>query len=136
MFENHIALEVSRDEHFKTPYLKSLKENWPSLAKDYRHYCHVAHPKAGEIWTWVSPEGQKFFHLILDEEAYQSTDRAERLHNFKKALKNLKKSIVEGEMKLIELPKIGFHFSDSEIEIAQSLLKEVFHDIDVEVKFI
>ena len=136
MFENHIALEVSRDEHFKTPYLKSLKENWPSLAKDFRHYCHIAHPKAGEIWTWTSPEGQRFFHLILDEEGYQATNSTERLQNFKKALKNLKKNVSEFELKSIELPKIGFHFNSSEIEIAQSLLKEVFYDSDVQIKFI
>lgn len=136
MSESHIALEVSRDEHFKTPYLKSLKENWPSLAKDYRHYCHIAHPKAGEVWTWTSPEGQSFFHLILDEQEFQGTNSTERLHNFKKALKNLKKNIVDTNLKSIELPKIGFHFNNSEVEIAQSLLKEVFHDTDVEIKFI
>jgi hypothetical protein len=136
MSDTHIALEVSRDEHYKTPYLKSLKESWPSLAKDYRHYCHNTHPKAGEVWAWMSPEGQRFYHLILDEEGYQGTNTAERLHNFKRALKNLKK-LVEGEhLKAVHLPKIGFHFNESEINLAQSLLKEVFLDSEAEVKFV
>lgn len=136
MSENHIALEVSRDEHYQSPYLKSLKENWPSLAKDYRHYCHVAHPKAGEVWSWVSPEGQRFFHLILDEEGFQATDTSQRLHNFKKALRNLRKSLEAEDLKSVELPKIGFHFNANEIELAQSLVKEVFLDTDVQIKFI
>ena len=67
MKDKHVAIEVSRDEHYRTPYLKSLKENWPSLAKDYRHYCHTYSPGTGELWTWTSPEGQMFFHLVLDD---------------------------------------------------------------------
>lgn len=49
MKNQHIAIEVSQDEHYTSPYLKSLKENWPSLARDYRHYCRNVTPKTGEL---------------------------------------------------------------------------------------
>lgn len=140
MKENHVAIEVSKDEHYTTPYLRSLKENWPSLARDYRHYCHIANPKTGQIWTWISPEGQKFFHLVLDE---KMTDphphnfvNADRLQSFKKALKELRKIIESENILLVELPKVGFHFSDQEFMLAGRMLKETFFDTDAEIKFV
>ena len=136
MTDKHIALEVSRDEHYKSPYLKSLKENWPSLARDYRHYCHNFHPKTGEVWTWTSPEGQRFFHLILDEKGQEMSVDGNRLQSFKKALKNLKRVTEDDQIKTIELPRVGFHFSDHEFELAQSLLKEMFMDTSTEIKFV
>lgn len=138
--KNHVAIEVSRDEHYQTPFLKSLKENWPSLAKDYRHYCHTYSPKTGNVWTWTSPEGQKFFHLILDEknEDIQAHPHSNtnRLNNFKKTLKELKKVSVEDDIQLIELPKLGFHFSDQEFEQANKIMTESFSDTKTQIKFI
>jgi hypothetical protein len=120
----------------KLPIFCCLKEVWRFLAKASGLFFPTLLPKAGEVWAWMSPEGQRFYHLILDEEGYQGTNTAERLHNFKRALKNLKK-LVEGEhLKAVHLPKIGFHFNESEINLAQSLLKEVFLDSEAEVKFV
>ena len=140
MKENHVAIEVSKDEHYKTPYLKSLKENWPSLAKDYRHYCHTFNPKTGDLWTWTSPEGQKFFHLVLDEKGSDphphNLVNADRLQSFKKALKKLKKVAEEEDIKKVELPLVGFHFSDQELDLANMMLKETFLDTQTEIKFV
>ncbi|MBY0451580.1 MAG: hypothetical protein K2P92_01010 [Bdellovibrionaceae bacterium] len=140
MTENHIAIEVSQDEHYVSPYLKSLKENWPSLARDYRHYCHTVSPKTGELWTWTSPEGQKFFHLVLDAKSDHSVSEnmahAQRLQSFKRALKELKKVAEAEKIKAIELPKIGFHFSDHEFSLALMMLKETFLDTETEIKFV
>jgi hypothetical protein len=140
MKQNHIAIEVSKDEHYTSPYLKSLKENWPSLARDYRHYCHNVNPAAGQIWAWTSPEGQKFFHLVMDEKnsdthVNHNIVHADRLQSFKKALKQLKKTIEEEKITQIELPKLGFHFSEQEFQLANMMLKEVFFDTETEIKF-
>lgn len=136
MTDKHIALEVSRDEHYKSPYLKSLKESWPSLARDYRHYCHISSPKVGDIWTWTSPEGQKFFHLILDEKEAHPHVEGKRLQSFKRALKNLKRVVETEDLRSVEFPQVGFHFSDHELSLARTLLKEAFIDLETEVKFV
>lgn len=140
MRENHIAIEVSIDEHYATPYLKSLKENWPSLARDYRHFCHVTSPQTGALWAWTSPEGQKFFHLVLDEKTTDSHPHnlvnADRLKSFKQALKELKKVMESEKIETVELPKIGFHFSDREFELALMMLKDTFLDTSAEVRFV
>ncbi|MEK6627308.1 MAG: hypothetical protein AABY53_01680 [Bdellovibrionota bacterium] len=140
MKSNHIAIEVSRDEHYTSPYLKSLKENWPSLARDYRHYCHSVNPKTGELWTWTSPEGQMFFHLVLDEKGTNphpgKLANADRLSSFKKALKELKKLSETEKIKNVELPKVGFHFTDQEFTLATMIVKETFLDTEIDVKFV
>lgn len=140
MKENHVAIEVSKDEHYKSPYLKSLKENWPSLAKDFRHYCHTYSPGTGDMWTWTSPEGQMFFHLVLDEKNSDTHPHnyinADRLQSFKKALKKLRKVTEAENLKLVELPKVGFHFSDAELDLAEMMLKETFLDTHTEIKFV
>lgn len=140
MSENHIAIEVSKDEHYTTPYLRLLKENWPSLAKVYRHFCRQTNPKTGRLWTWTSPEGQKFFHLVIDEKASEphphNLVNADRLQSFKKALKELRKVVESEKIESVELPKIGFHFSDREFELALMMLKDTFLDTNAEVKFV
>ncbi len=102
MKENHVAKEASKDEH-------------------YRHYCYTFSPDTGDMWAWASPEGQKFFHLVLDE---KGTDphphnlvNAARLQNFKRALKKLKIVTEEESIKIVELPKLGFHLPDQALDI-------------------
>lgn len=140
MKENHIAIEVSKDEHYKSPYLKSLKENWPSLAHDYRHYCHTYNPNTGDIWIWTSPEGQKFIHLVIDEKGADphphNLVNADRLQSFKKALKKLKKVTEDENINKVELPKVGFHFSDQELDLATMILKETFLETRIEIRFV
>lgn len=139
MKENHVAIEVSKDEHYKSPYLKALKENWPSLARDFRHYCHTYSPSTGDMWTWTSPEGQMFFHLVLDESSDshpRNFVNADRLQSFKKALKKLRKVAESENLKLVELPKVGFQFSEQELDLATMMLKETFLDTHTEIKFV
>lgn len=139
MKDKHVAIEVSRDEHYRTPYLKSLRENWPSLAKDYRHYCHTYSPATGEIWTWTSPEGQMFFHLVLDDCSIEQPlhlVNATRLQSFKKAIKKLRHLAEAQNLKIVELPKVGFHFSEHELDLAQMMVKKTFLDTQTEVKFV
>jgi O-acetyl-ADP-ribose deacetylase (regulator of RNase III) len=53
-----IAHGVAPGDHFGTGLALALRERWPSLAKDFRHYCHLEHPKPGEIWAWRGAGGE------------------------------------------------------------------------------
>ena len=46
-----IAHGVSPNDHFDAGLALALRELWPNMAKDFRHYAHQAHPKPGELWT-------------------------------------------------------------------------------------
>lgn len=38
---------VAPYDHFDSGLALSLREQWPSLFKDFKHYCHQFNPKPG-----------------------------------------------------------------------------------------
>ena len=38
-------------DDFKNGLALSIKERWPALYKDFRHFCKTTGPKPGNIWT-------------------------------------------------------------------------------------
>ncbi len=48
-----IAHGVSPNDPFHSGLALALREKWPAMYKDFRHYCQTSHPKAGTIWAWA-----------------------------------------------------------------------------------
>ncbi|HHT9130533.1 MAG TPA: macro domain-containing protein [Candidatus Brocadiaceae bacterium] len=65
-----IAHGVAPNDDFTSVLALSLREHWPAMYKDFRHYCHTMHPKPGEIWIWANPEGKRIVNLFTQEAAY------------------------------------------------------------------
>ena len=62
-----IAHGVAPNDHFDSGLALALREKWPAMAKDFRHYAHPSHPKPGEIWTWGGVGGARIFNLMTQE---------------------------------------------------------------------
>ncbi|MFT6397120.1 MAG: O-acetyl-ADP-ribose deacetylase (regulator of RNase III) [Bradymonadia bacterium] len=60
-----IAHGVAPNDHFA--HGLALRERWPSMAKDFRHYYHVSHPKPGEMWAWAGAGGVRIINLMTQE---------------------------------------------------------------------
>ncbi|MDA1180312.1 MAG: Appr-1-p processing protein, partial [Planctomycetota bacterium] len=43
---------ISPNDPFEQGLARALREKYPLMFKDYRHYAHQSHPKPGEIWEW------------------------------------------------------------------------------------
>ena len=54
-----IAHGVSPNDAHDQGLALSLRENWPSMYKDFRHYCQTTHPKAGGVWAWAGADGKR-----------------------------------------------------------------------------
>jgi len=65
-----IAHGVAPNDDFKQGLALTLREQWPAMYKDFRHYCQTTHPKSGEIWTWQGVGGPKIVNLFTQEAAY------------------------------------------------------------------
>jgi O-acetyl-ADP-ribose deacetylase (regulator of RNase III) len=68
-----IAHGVAPNDDFKNGLALALRERWPSMYKDFRHYCHDRHPKEGGLWAWsgVGPRGPvRIVNLFTQEAAY------------------------------------------------------------------
>ena len=65
-----IAHGVAPNDDFHSGLALSLHEQWPSLYKDFRHYCRLSHPQAGNVWSWRGTSGQTIYNLMTQEAAY------------------------------------------------------------------
>ena len=46
-----IAHGIAPHDHFKQGLALSLREQWPGMYKDFRHYCQTYTPKPGGAWS-------------------------------------------------------------------------------------
>ncbi|MBL8696193.1 MAG: macro domain-containing protein [Planctomycetes bacterium] len=55
-----LAHGVAPGDDFKHGLALAIRERFPALYKDFRHYCKTYHPKPGEVWSWagVGPDGK------------------------------------------------------------------------------
>ncbi|MFZ3231455.1 MAG: macro domain-containing protein [Pseudobdellovibrio sp.] len=104
-----IAHGIASNDHFNQGLALSLKENWPSLAKDFRHYCHTQNPKAGTVWSWMGSDGKKIINLLTQEAADSEKQNPHKatLQNVAHALKQLKIEIEKDKIKSIAIPKLA-----------------------------
>ena len=62
-----IAHGVAPNDHFDSGLALALRECWPAMAKDFRHWAHGSHPKPGELWVWGGTGGLRIFNLLTQE---------------------------------------------------------------------
>jgi len=47
-----LAHGVAPNDDFKNGLALALRERFPSLYKDFRHWCKTVSPRPGEVWVW------------------------------------------------------------------------------------
>ncbi|MBB3773270.1 O-acetyl-ADP-ribose deacetylase (regulator of RNase III) [Angulomicrobium tetraedrale] len=108
-----IAHGVAPGDHFDTGLALALRERFPSLAKDFRHYAHLEHPKPGTIWAWggVSVEGHavRIVSLLTQEPAENATGRPGRatVENVGHALRALARHAKAEGLTSLALPRLA-----------------------------
>lgn len=65
-----IAHGVAPNDHFNSGLALAMRERWPALSKDFRHYCQTNHPKPGAAFTWMGADGKYVVNLMTQEAAY------------------------------------------------------------------
>lgn len=103
-----IAHAVAPNDHFDQGLALALREKWPALAKDFRHYSHQCHPKPGELWTWGT-KGIRIFNLMTQEgdHAHGAKPGKATLANANHALKRLRHELEAEKIKSLALPKLS-----------------------------
>lgn len=64
-----IAHGVAPNDHFNSGLALSLREQWPAMYKDFRHFTHNTHPKPGTLWLWGGAGGHRIINLFTQEPA-------------------------------------------------------------------
>lgn len=104
-----IAHGIAAGDHFDNGLARALRERWPAMAKDFRHYCHTTHPKPGSAWLWSSADGRRIANLITQEPA--SSEHAHpgpaRLEYVNHALRALRTIIEVQHITSVALPRLA-----------------------------
>jgi O-acetyl-ADP-ribose deacetylase (regulator of RNase III) len=130
-----IAHGVAPDDHFNQGLALSLREQYPSMAKDFRHYCQVSHPKPGEVWAWAGADGKRVINLLTQEAAKskQSHPGKATSHNVNVALRNLRKLAEDEKFTSIALPKLATGVGGLDWAEVKTLIENHLGDLDIPV---
>lgn len=104
-----IAHGVAPNDDFKQGLALSLRERWPSLYKDFRHYCKSTHPAEGGLWAWKGAEGPMIINLLTQDHppSQGGTPGRAKLPHVNAALKELEKLATEQKLKSVAITKLA-----------------------------
>ncbi len=106
-----IGHSVAPLDHFETGLALSLRERYPLMVKDFRHWGHVHHPEPGEVYEWADTEGIRYYSLLIQEASHSNHAHGlpgkASLHNLDKCLKNLVKKLEKNAVPSIALPRLA-----------------------------
>lgn len=104
-----VAHGVAVNDDFKQGLALSIREQWPALYKDFRHYCHTSSPKEGEIWMWRGPGSAAFYQLFTQPAPKHEGDHPGKatLPNINHALKHLAHELEKSGAKSVAITKLA-----------------------------
>lgn len=129
-----IAHGVAPGDHFSQGLALALRENWPSLAKDCRHYCQTSHPKPGTLFMWHGHHAH-IASLFTQESAYDhgSKPGTAHLEYVNHALRELRKEIEKEKYASVALPKIATGVGRLKWEEVRPLIEKNLGDLHIPV---
>lgn len=103
-----IAHGLAPGDHFTSGLALSLREQWPAMVKDFRHYCHLEHPKTGGLWLWSGP-GRRIANLFTQAEGAKEGGHPGKatVENVNHALRQLRLVAEKEGFKSIALPRLA-----------------------------
>lgn len=103
-----IAHGVAPNDHFEQGLALALREKWPAMQKDFRHYAHQTHPKSGEIWSWGGYE-MRIINLLTQEGSFDKSARPGNatLGHVNHCLKRLRHFLETEKLESIALPRLA-----------------------------
>lgn len=103
-----VAHGIAPNDHFDQGLSLALREKWPTLAKDYRHYASQCHPKPGELWTWGG-FGVRVFNLMTQEgeQTHGAKPGKATIANVNHSLKRLRHELEKEKITSLALPKLA-----------------------------
>ncbi len=115
---NAIAHGVAPGDHFNQGLALALREQWPSMAKDFRHWCYQSSPKPGTAWIW-SGTGARVVCLLTQEESDGNSQHGGKAHleYVNHSLKALRHLVEKEGITSLALPRLatgvgGMNWSD------------------------
>jgi len=112
-----------------------LHEKYPSMHKDYHHWCHHQHPKAGSAWAWGGPDGVRIVNLITQEGGYGKGAHPGKasVKHVRASLKELVKMVQRERFSSIALPRLATGVGGLAWEEVEPLIEDILGGLDIPV---
>jgi O-acetyl-ADP-ribose deacetylase (regulator of RNase III) len=129
-----IAHGVAPGDHFTSGLAMALRERWPAMVKDFRHFCHDTHPKSGSVWHWGGP-GVQIANLMTQEPARSEGQHPGKatLPSINAALKALRELIEAEGIKSVALPRLATGVGGQDWSEVKPLIEHHLGDAGVPV---
>jgi O-acetyl-ADP-ribose deacetylase (regulator of RNase III) len=103
-----IAHGVAPNDSFDQGLARGLRERWPAMYRDYRHYANQTHPKPGELWLWGGV-GIRIFTLLTQEGSFDHGAHPGRatLVNVNHCLRLLRQQAEKEHIQSLALPRLA-----------------------------
>ncbi len=131
-----IAHGVAPNDDFRRGLALSLRENWPSMYKDFRHYAQTSHPKPGMAWTWGGVGGARIINLFTQEgsEGHQAASGGKATLSYvAHCLKALRKELEADGIQSVALPRLATGAGGLEWKDVEPLIKEHLSGLQIPV---
>lgn len=130
-----LAHGVAPNDDFHQGLALALRERWPALYKDFRHFCHTRHPKPGKLWTWQCPDGPRVINLFTQEPAPPhggKPGRATTAH-VNHCLRHLRKLVESENIASLALPRLATGVGGLTWEEVAPLIQQHLGGLDLPV---
>lgn len=122
---------VAPNDHFDSGLAMALRERWPGMVKDFRHWAKTEHPKAGSIWVWSGPDqdGTKSIANLLTQEGEQhhgARPGKATLSNVHNALKALATYCEDNGVTSLALPRLATGVGGLSWDEVEPFVREFF----------
>jgi O-acetyl-ADP-ribose deacetylase (regulator of RNase III) len=126
---------VGPNDHFDQGLALALRERWPSMYKDFRHWCKVKGPKAGTAWFWGGPEHTRIVALLTQAapKDQRSHPGPATTHNVNDALRVLRKIAEEEGVSSVALPRLATGVGKLDWEDVEPLIQHHLGDASFDV---
>jgi len=131
-----IAHGVAPNDPFSQGLAHALRERFPAMYKDFRHFCQTSHPKEGSLWVWGGTGGRRVVALFTQAGAGGhhggNPGRASTTH-VNHALKALAQEARKEGWSQIALPRLATGVGGLAWEDVKPLFEKHLADLPAEV---
>lgn len=130
-----IAHGIAPGDHFDSGLALSLRQAYPTMYKDFRHYCKTASPKAGSTWTWGGTGGVRVVNLFTQDPAANEGGRPgpATMQHVNHALKALADEVRAEGYASVALPRLATGVGRLDWADVKPSLEQHLGDLDVPV---
>lgn len=130
-----IAHGVAASDPMNQGLALNLHERYPSMHKDFHHWCHQNNPKPGEAWVWGGADGVRLVNLLTQEGDHKAGSKPGKasVPNVNHALRALKKIIQKEGFTSVALPRLATGVGGLDWDQVKPLIHSQLGDLDIPV---